>query len=87
MAGAKGSTKAIRGGPPGRKNLLRLLEERVERLEQMLKVRAPDPEPSPRKGPRCPGCQLQVRQLRGRCPWCGFVFGAIRQRSRRSRSP
>src|SRR3990172_7960358 len=53
MAEAKGSMKPARRAP-GRVSRLRLLEERVEKLERMLRVRAPAPPPPPPlpQGPR-----------------------------------
>lgn len=65
------------------------LEARLAVLERELaalrpapkKTSAPEPE---RSGIRCPGCSLPVQSIaRGTCPWCGFVFDAVRAPKRR----
>jgi hypothetical protein len=87
MAEVKGSRRAARGGER-RPERLRLLEERVTRIERMLEIRSPlrRVEADSPRGPRCPGCRLEVEVARGRCPWCGFVFEAVRGRRRSPRS-
>jgi len=67
--------------PAGR---LAALEDRVAALEKELAALRPAPKeppaPAKRPGPRCPGCSLPVTAVaRGKCPWCGFVFDAVRK--------
>ena len=63
---------------------LTLLEERVALLEQALRgppVPEPAPAPKERAKRRCPGCHLPAESIvRGRCPWCGFLYEAMRVR-------
>jgi hypothetical protein len=60
------------------------LESRVAGLEQALKIAPPAPpkhEAAAADKPRCPGCRLPVDSVsHGRCPWCGFLFEAMRAR-------
>ncbi|MDF1565236.1 MAG: hypothetical protein P1V51_19520 [Deltaproteobacteria bacterium] len=52
------------------------LEHRVDGLEGPSAVKAEGPPPPPqKKGPRCPGCRLEIGSARARqCEWCGFVL-------------
>ena len=65
------------------------LEVRLACLERELAALRPAPKrvlpPEPKRpGIRCPGCSLPVQSIaRGTCPWCGFVFDAVRAPKRR----